>query len=84
MKAISLLSMSKNIFRKKSLMSISNRFSYIKSKFSFTTTPVPQPAAPRKHGNLKDQDRIFTNLYRDGDVFVEGALKRVKILSNLI
>ena len=60
-------------------MTITNRFSYLKSKFSFTTTPVPQPAAPRKHGNLKDQDRIFTNLYRDGDVFVEGALKRVKI-----
>lgn len=27
-------------------------------------------------GGLKDQDRIFTNLYRDGDPFIEGALKR--------
>ncbi|EAR96899.1 NADH-ubiquinone oxidoreductase flavoprotein (macronuclear) [Tetrahymena thermophila SB210] len=30
----------------------------------------------RSYGNLKDQDRIFTNLYRDGDPFVKGALKR--------
>jgi hypothetical protein len=29
------------------------------------------------HGGLKDQDRIFTNLYKDGDPFVDGALKRV-------
>ncbi|KAL4510072.1 hypothetical protein ABPG72_010265 [Tetrahymena utriculariae] len=30
----------------------------------------------RSYGNLKDQDRIFTNLYRDNDPFVQGALKR--------
>jgi NADH dehydrogenase (ubiquinone) flavoprotein 1 len=35
-------------------------------------------APKRAHGNLKDQDRIFTNLYMDGSPFVEGALKRVK------
>jgi NADH dehydrogenase (ubiquinone) flavoprotein 1 len=35
----------------------------------------------RTYGNLKDQDRIFTNLYKDGDPFVEGALKRVKFQS---
>ncbi len=34
-------------------------------------------ATKRSHGNLKDQDRIFTNVYRDGDPFIEGALKRV-------
>jgi hypothetical protein len=34
----------------------------------------------RVHGNLKDQDRIFTNLYRDGDPFIKGALKRVRVL----
>ncbi len=28
------------------------------------------------HGNLSDKDRIFTNLYRDGDWRLEGALKR--------
>lgn len=30
----------------------------------------------RSYGNLKDQDRIFTNLYRDDDPFIKGALKR--------
>jgi len=31
----------------------------------------------RSYGGLKDQDRIFTNVYRDGDPFIEGAMKRV-------
>lgn len=30
-----------------------------------------------KYGNLKDSDRIFTNVYKDGDPYIEGALKRV-------
>ena len=30
----------------------------------------------RSYGNLKDQDRIFTNLYNDGDRFIKGAEKR--------
>lgn len=30
----------------------------------------------RSYGNLSDQDRIFTNLYKDADPFIEGALKR--------
>lgn len=30
----------------------------------------------RTYGNLKDSDRIFTNLYRDGSPWVDGALKR--------
>jgi NADH dehydrogenase (ubiquinone) flavoprotein 1 len=39
--------------------------------------------APKKtYGGLKDQDRIFTNLYRDGDPFVQGALKRVRFQCN--
>jgi NADH dehydrogenase (ubiquinone) flavoprotein 1 len=37
-----------------------------------TTTEAP----PRVYGGLKDYDRIFTNLYGDGDWGVEGALKR--------
>ena len=36
-------------------------------RFGFSTT----------HGGLKDQDRIFTNLYRDGDPGIKGAVKRV-------
>lgn len=30
----------------------------------------------RSYGNLKDSDRIFTNLYNDGDFGLKGALKR--------
>lgn len=30
----------------------------------------------RSYGGLSDQDRIFTNLYSDGDPFIDGALKR--------
>ena len=30
----------------------------------------------KTYGGLKDQDRIFTNLYRDGDPYIEGALVR--------
>jgi len=30
----------------------------------------------RMYGNLQDKDRIFTNLYRDEDPFIDGALKR--------
>ena len=42
-------------------------------------TPPKKPAEPqRKHGNLSDKDRIFTNIYRDQDPFIKGALKRVR------
>lgn len=30
----------------------------------------------RTHGNLKDQDRIFTNIYRDKEPWLKDALKR--------
>lgn len=30
----------------------------------------------RMYGNLQDKDRIFTNLYKDEDPFITGALKR--------
>lgn len=36
--------------------------------------PAEQPI--RAYGGLKDQDRIFTNLYGDGDWGIEGALQR--------
>lgn len=39
------------------------------------------------YGNLKDSDRIFTNVYRDGDPYIDGALKRVcpsSILGRLV
>ena len=33
-------------------------------------------ARHRSYGNLSDQDRIFTNVYNDGDAFIDGAMKR--------
>lgn len=40
--------------------------------------PFSQMAPKRfkTHGGLKDQDRIFTNVYCDEDPFIKGALKR--------
>ena len=35
-------------------------------------TSVPM----RFYGGISDQDRIFTNLYKDGSPWVDGALKR--------
>ncbi len=35
----------------------------------------------RFYGNLKDSDRIFTNGYKDGDPYINGALKRVQIIN---
>jgi NADH dehydrogenase (ubiquinone) flavoprotein 1 len=33
--------------------------------------------AKKTYGGLSDADRIFTNLYKDGDPYIQGALKRV-------
>lgn len=44
-----------------------------------TPTPPPATPAPRSYGNLKDKDRIFTNLYGEHDIYLKGALKRVRI-----
>ena len=35
-----------------------------------------QPMRFRSYGNLKDQDRIFTNLYDDNDRWIDGAMMR--------
>ena len=48
----------------------SNFFKIRSNKFSDLTTE-------RSYGGLKDQDRIFTNVYRDGDPFIDGSLMRV-------
>ncbi len=72
-----------NLVRSNLKLFKSNFFS--KTKFFFNTltpgqtTGVSTPP-PRKHGGLKDTDRIFTNVYRDGDPFIEGALKRVIVI----
>lgn len=33
----------------------------------------------KTYGNLKDSDRIFTNVYKDSDPYIKGALRRVFI-----
>ena len=53
---------------------------FTSNKKGFSDTNVQ--ATKRVHGGLKDQDRIFTNVYRDNDPFIEGALKRVKKISH--
>lgn len=42
------------------------------SRFRFATT------TNKTYGNLKDADRIFTNVYKDSDPYISGALRRVK------
>lgn len=34
-------------------------------------------AEKTSYGNLSDQDRIFSNVYRDDEPWVDGALRRV-------
>ena len=48
---------------------------------SFLRFFASAPPPPKKtFGGLKDQDRIFTNLYGDNDPYIDGALKRVIII----
>lgn len=35
----------------------------------------------RTYGGLKDSDRIFTNVYKDTDPYMQGALRRVNVLT---
>jgi NADH dehydrogenase (ubiquinone) flavoprotein 1 len=47
------------------------------------TPAAPQPGVPPKQtktkfGGLKDEDRIFTNLYGRHDYKLKGALARVR------
>ena len=51
------------------------------SRSSFFNFSTEIRAEKTSYGGLKDQDRIFTNLYRDQDPLLKGALKRVWILS---
>lgn len=69
-----------------SRINLQNRSNLAKSIFNiynnqircFADTTV-QPTK-RSYGGLKDSDRIFTNVYRDGDPYIEGALKRVNLI----
>lgn len=35
----------------------------------------------KTYGGLKDSDRIFTNVYKDSDPYIKGALRRVRFPS---
>eukprot|EP01039_Chlorochromonas_danica_P021361 gene21361-26305_t len=44
---------------------------------TMSTAAAPQePALTRVYGGLKDQDRIFTNLYGEKDWRLQAAMKR--------
>ena len=48
---------------------ITSMLSKIMRRFATTTN--------KTYGNLKDSDRIFTNVYKDTDPYMPGALRRV-------
>ena len=52
--------------------------SFLRSTRQVINKPVMVSAAVpmRQYGNLSDQDRIFTNLYKDQSPWIDGALKR--------
>ncbi|GJN10844.1 hypothetical protein PR202_ga28975 [Eleusine coracana subsp. coracana] len=60
------------------LCSASRSFSTQAATTSSTPQPPPPPPPPEKthFGGLKDEDRIFTNLYGVHDPFLKGAMKR--------
>jgi hypothetical protein len=54
---------------------------FIGARLLSTAAAPAAPAAPaRVHGGLKDSDRIFTNLHNKQDAFIDGALKRVRLM----
>mmetsp|Transcript_4445 Transcript_4445/g.5991 ORF Transcript_4445/g.5991 Transcript_4445/m.5991 type:complete len:465 (-) Transcript_4445:168-1562(-) len=60
------------------LRKVVQRTSYLAPSFrALSTSAHLNSAEPtRTHGNLKDSDRIFTNIYGHRDPFLVGALKR--------
>lgn len=44
-------------------------FTRVLRRFATTTN--------KTYGKLKDSDRIFTNVYKDSDPYINGALRRV-------
>ena len=53
------------------LITITIMLSRILGRFAFATT------SNKTYGSLKDSDRIFTNVYKDSDPYISGALRRV-------
>ena len=42
--------------------------------FAAQASPPPPPPEKTSYGGLKDEDRIFTNLYNEGDPFIKVTL----------
>jgi NADH dehydrogenase (ubiquinone) flavoprotein 1 len=55
---------------------LTNQYSTEAAKPTPPAPPPPAPPAKTKFGDLKDEDRIFTNLYGRHDFRLKGALKR--------
>ncbi|KAJ3282859.1 NADH dehydrogenase [ubiquinone] flavoprotein 1, mitochondrial [Borealophlyctis nickersoniae] len=53
-----------------------NRTTFTLQKASLATAAADPPKPKRSYGNLKDEDRIFTNLYGRHDFRLKGAMKR--------
>lgn len=43
---------------------------------AFASARCFSSGAPACHGGLQDKDRIFTNIYGEHDIFINGAMKR--------
>ena len=57
------------------LKSKSNKHNYAARYYS-SNKVVENPNIRQEYGNLKDQDRIFTNLYHAGSFHIDDAIKR--------
>ena len=57
-----------------------NAAKHVKACRRLLSTPAvaapAQPVLAQVYGGLKDQDRIFTNLYGEGDWRLKGAMSR--------
>ncbi len=58
-------------------------FKYIFNQLMLTNFIRRFASNTKVYGNLKDSDRIFTNVYKDSDPYIAGALRRVKLVYKL-
>ena len=71
--------LAKNSFRLFKNYNLKKSFESLIPRKLFSST-LPAKEGKRVYGGLKDQDRIFNNIYTDTDPFIEGAIKRVSSL----
>jgi NADH dehydrogenase (ubiquinone) flavoprotein 1 len=65
------------IFRKQKFIVASNNLTQVRFQ-SAAPAGVPPKQTKTKFGALKDEDRIFTNLYGRHDWKLKGAMARVR------